>query len=47
MLIKAIFVVTMFLVSVYAHAQIRCVPSGGGTCCWDINKDGPWKPIGC
>lgn len=30
-----------------ALAAIKCVPSGGGTCCWDTEKDGPFKPIGC
>ena len=31
-----------------AFAAIRCVPDGrGGTCCWDTDKDGPFKPLSC
>jgi hypothetical protein len=38
----------VFVVSVESYAAVKCVPDGrGGMCCWDIDKDGPWKPIGC
>lgn len=31
-----------------AHAYIKCAPSPmGGSCCWDTDRDGPFKPIGC
>ena len=31
-----------------AYAVVKCEPtSGGGTCCWDTVRDGPFKPIGC
>jgi hypothetical protein len=38
----------VFVVSVESYAATKCVPDGrGGMCCWDINTDGPFKPIGC
>jgi hypothetical protein len=38
----------VFVVSVEAYATVKCVPDGrGGMCCWNINTDGPFKPIGC
>jgi hypothetical protein len=44
-LIALLFVATL---STNALAVIKCAPDGrGGTCCWDVNKDGPWKPIMC
>lgn len=39
--------VVLSAVAFNAHSAIRCVPSGGGTCCWDTDRDGPFKPIGC
>ncbi len=45
---KLIAVVFITLMSTGVMAQIKCESDGrGGTCCWDIRKDGPWKPIGC
>jgi hypothetical protein len=44
---KIITVVFLAALSFNTFAAIRCVPSGGGTCCWDTNIDGPFKPIGC
>lgn len=36
------------LFSCQAYAQVKCVPDGrGGMCCWDINSQGPFRPIGC
>jgi hypothetical protein len=30
------------------QAQTKCVPDGrGGMCCWDVQTQGPFKPIGC
>ena len=38
----------VFVVSVEAYAAVKCVPDGrGGMCCWNIDTDGPFKPIGC
>ena len=47
---KAIVLLSVILLgaSFNASAYIKCAPDGrGGTCCWDTDKDGPWKPIGC
>jgi hypothetical protein len=36
------------MLSTGVMAQVKCQPDGrGGMCCWDISKDGPFKPIGC
>jgi hypothetical protein len=44
----AIAAALVFVVSVEAYAAVKCVPDGrGGMCCWDTNRDGPFKPIGC
>ena len=44
----AIFMALTFVVAVEAYAAVKCVSDGkGGMCCWDTEKDGPWKPIGC
>lgn len=44
---KAIAVLFVVVLSTSAFGAVKCVPSGGGTCCWDTEKDGPWKPISC
>lgn len=45
---KLITIVCLTLaVTSTAYSAVRCVPSGGGTCCWDTSTDGPFKPIGC
>lgn len=44
---KALLILFVAMISTSSMAAIKCVPSGGGTCCWDTDKDGPWKPIGC
>ena len=29
-------------------ATTKCVPDGrGGMCCWDVDSQGPFKPINC
>jgi hypothetical protein len=44
----AIVAALAFVVSVEVYAAVKCVPDGrGGMCCWNINTDGPFKPIGC
>ena len=43
----AVIVVGLIGLSFNAYSAIKCVPSGGGTCCWDTDRDGPFKPIGC
>jgi hypothetical protein len=41
-------VLVLLSVSFNASAAVKCVPDGrGGTCCWDVNKDGPFRPLGC
>jgi hypothetical protein len=44
---KMIVVVALAVLSLNAFGAIRCVPSGGGTCCWDTDRDGIFKPVGC
>jgi hypothetical protein len=37
-----------YVIAAEVYAAVKCVPDGkGGMCCWDIDHDGPWKPIGC
>jgi len=45
---KAIVVLFVALLSTQSFAAVKCERDGrGGMCCWDTNKDGPWKPISC
>lgn len=45
---KLIAVAIVALISTGVYAQVKCVPDGrGGMCCWDVNTQGPFKPIGC
>jgi hypothetical protein len=45
---KLIAVAIVALISTCVYAQVKCVPDGrGGMCCWDVNTQGPFKPIGC
>ena len=45
---KLIALAIVALISTGVYAQTKCVPDGrGGMCCWDTDRDGPWKPIGC
>lgn len=45
---KLLAVVFVVLLSTSTYAAVKCVPDGrGGMCCWDTDRDGPWKPIGC
>lgn len=31
-----------------SFAAVKCVPDGrGGMCCWDTDRNGPFKPLGC
>jgi hypothetical protein len=30
-----------------AFAVIKCENTPKGMCCWDVNRDGPFKPISC
>lgn len=47
-LLIAVSIATVALFSCHAYAQVKCAPDGrGGMCCWDINTQGPFKPIGC
>lgn len=41
-------VLTAAFMSTPTLAAIKCVPiPGGGMCCWDTNRDGPFPPLGC
>lgn len=45
---KVIALLVVSLISFGVYAQTKCVPDGrGGMCCWDVNTQGPFKPIGC
>ena len=45
---KLIAIVCLTLATTSVFAQVRCEPSPrGGTCCWDIRADGPFRPVGC
>lgn len=44
----AIAIALTYLAACEVYAAVKCVPDGrGGMCCWDTERDGPWKPIGC
>jgi hypothetical protein len=45
---KVIAVLFVSLLSTSVMAQVKCVPDGrGGMCCWDVQSQGPFKPISC
>jgi len=45
---KKIFVVALAVLSLNAFGATKCESDGrGGICCWDTNKDGIFKPVGC
>jgi hypothetical protein len=45
---KVIAVLFVALLSTQSFAAVKCQPDGrGGMCCWDTERDGPWKPISC
>lgn len=45
---KKLILIAAALMSLNAYAVVKCEPTpGGGTCCWDTVRDGPFKPIGC
>ena len=45
---KMIVAVALVVMSFSSYAYIKCAPSPmGGSCCWDTDRDGPFKPIGC
>jgi len=45
---KMIAVALLVLTCTSVYAATKCVPDGkGGMCCWDTDRDGPWKPISC
>jgi len=44
----ALFLLVFALSMPIAQAGIKCEPvSGGGICCWDVDKEGIFKPISC
>jgi len=45
---KAIIAAVLVMVSFNAVSAIKCAPDGrGGMCCWDTDRQGPFKPISC
>jgi hypothetical protein len=45
---KIVALALVALLSTSAFAVIKCESDRrGGMCCWDTDKDGPWKPISC
>lgn len=45
---KLLLLAVVGMLSINVNAQIKCERSpSGGTCCWDIRTDGPFRPIGC
>ena len=45
---KMIVAVALVVMSFSSYAGVRCERSPmGGSCCWDTDRDGPFKPIGC
>lgn len=47
---KKLIVLTAVLLglSFNAAAATKCVPDGrGGMCCWDTDRHGPFRPLGC
>ena len=45
---KLMMLFVVISLSTSAYAAVKCVPdSRGGMCCWDTEKDGLYKPVGC
>ena len=45
---KTILFVLAMMISVSSYGATKCEPDGkGGVCCWDTEKDGPFKPFSC
>ena len=45
---KMIMVVAIAVFSLNSYGAVKCQPDGrGGMCCWDTERDGIFKPVGC
>lgn len=45
---KAIVAIMLVGLSFGVFSATKCQPDGrGGMCCWDTDRDGIFKPIGC
>ena len=45
---KIFVVVALAVLSLNSYGAVKCQPDGrGGMCCWDTEKEGIFKPIGC
>ncbi len=45
---KKLICIALLLIVGNAIAATKCENDGrGNVCCWDTNKDGPFKPISC
>lgn len=44
---KTIIFALLLAVSAPTYAVIKCERTPTGSCCWDVNKEGPFRPITC
>jgi hypothetical protein len=45
---KMLVVLALAVLSLNSYGAVKCQPDGrGGTCCWDTEKEGIFKPVGC
>ena len=44
---KTIIFALTLLIATPTYAVIKCERTPTGQCCWDTEKDGPFKPISC
>lgn len=45
---KIIVLAIALIISSHASAAIKCERDGrGNMCCWDTDKDGPFRPLVC
>jgi hypothetical protein len=45
---KTVIAIALVALSFNAFSAIKCQPDGrGGMCCWDTDRQGPFKPINC
>lgn len=44
---KIIIAVALTLLSTSAYSVTKCENTPRGMCCWDTDRDGPFKPISC
>jgi hypothetical protein len=49
MIMKKLIVVAIAAMLTFSNASaaVKCVPAPNGLCCWDVETEGPWRPITC